>query len=132
VTVSAVDAFVADVMPVPELYGLFAREVRLRVVGRTGELRHKPKRYAYEENRAEYAQPRKDVCAAMKYLAHYFLGPGFESLIMRAACGRRLRRGLLVRFLSRGLQGECTQSCDACLPGSGMIWICPTGLNTVA
>ena len=57
VTIAAVYAFIAHVMPVAELNRLFAREVRLRVIGRPSELRHKPERYAYKENRAEDTQP---------------------------------------------------------------------------
>jgi hypothetical protein len=133
VTIAAVDAFIADVMLVAELNRLLAREVGLRVVGGPSELRHKPERYADEEYRAEDTQPGNDVCAAMKYLAHYFLNPGCESANARADSARRSRRAgrSSVLFL-RGLQGVCAHSSGARLPEPGMIWNCPTDLNTVA
>jgi hypothetical protein len=96
-------------------------------------LRHKPERYADEEYRAKNAHPRNDVCAAMKYLAHYFLDPVFKSLMTRAACDRQPTGAACSSiFFLRGLQGICAQSFEARLPEPGMIWICPTDLNTVA
>ena len=116
VAVAAVNPFVADVVAVPELHGLFAREVGLRVVGRAREFGHQPERDTDEEYRAEDADPRYDVRASMKDLAHYLFNPGRKSL----------------DSVLRELRGGCAQSCDAYLPESGVIWICPTRLNTVA
>jgi hypothetical protein len=72
VAVTAIDAVISDVMFVTELNGLFAREIRLSVIGGSVEFEQEPDDYRDEENRAEDANFRDEVGASMKDLTHRF------------------------------------------------------------
>lgn len=70
VTVAAIDAIIADVMFVAELYRLLAWEVSLSVVGGPVELEQQPDDYSNEEERAEDSDLRDEVRASIKDLPH--------------------------------------------------------------
>src|SRR5262249_46473147 len=74
VAVAAVDAQLAGVVLVTELYRLLARDALLRDVARAVDERQEPQAPGDEEQRAEDADPRQRVGAAMEGLRHGLLG----------------------------------------------------------
>ncbi len=70
VAVAAINAVVAHVMLVAELYRLRAGYVGLSVVAGAVERRQKPEQRCSYEDSAEDAHPRDGVGALMKYLGH--------------------------------------------------------------
>jgi hypothetical protein len=68
--ITTIDRVVAGVVLMAELNGLLARKVGLRVVGRPVEFEQEPDDDRDEEDCAEDADFRYEVCASMKDLAH--------------------------------------------------------------
>ena len=68
--VAAVDAVAGDVALVAELNRLLARDVRLGDPGRAVDFGEEPEQAGDEEHRAEDADPRDRVGAAVKDLRH--------------------------------------------------------------
>src|SRR5712692_7665926 len=95
-TVTAVDAVVADVMLVAELHRLLTRNILPRHVGRARHREHGYKRHSDQKERRKHTESRDKIRAAMKNLGH----------VCSAPCGRALRKGAAVRA-SLVLTGKC-------------------------
>ena len=70
VTVTAVDAIVADVVLVAELDGLLARDVLVCQIGRTRQTHHTPKRQGRKQRPKKDTELRDKIRAAVKNLGH--------------------------------------------------------------
>jgi hypothetical protein len=69
-TVSAVDAIVADMVFVAELHGLLARNILIRGIGRAGYPQHSRECEPSKEYSGEHTEARDEIRAAVKNLGH--------------------------------------------------------------
>jgi hypothetical protein len=70
VAVTAIDAQPCDMVLVTERNRLWTGYAGVGHVGRTLDLRHRPKNEAHDKNRAKNGRPRNAVSTAMKDLGH--------------------------------------------------------------
>jgi hypothetical protein len=70
VTVSAVDAIVADVVFVAELHRLLARDILIRGIGRASDPQHSRECEPSQKYSGEHTESRDEIRAAVKNLGH--------------------------------------------------------------
>ncbi len=95
-TITAVNAVIADVMLMAELHRLLSGNILPRHIGRARHGEHSHERHSDQKKRRKHTESRDEIRTAMKNLGHVF----------SALYGGTLRKGAVVRA-SHELTGQC-------------------------